>query len=321
MALSRRGFLAGSMASLAVTPTQALQTNSRSFQAKYVEVNGIRTRYFEAGSGENLVLIHGGRFDTPSYSANVWDRNIEPLSRYFHVYAFDKLGMGYTDLPGRDSEYTKRAIIQHALAFLERMGIREANLLGHSMGAMVAARMAVEQPDLVKRLIVLDSNTLAPPDPSTPRDFYTKVLEPVPAVPTREFVRQEPDANSYSNQHVTDEYVDEILKIALLPKTRKATEKSKVLNAQFFEDIGKIKTETMEWIGKGQLKAPTLILWGFNDVSAPMILGMHLLRILAPVVPKTQFRVINQAAHYLFREKSESVNRIVTDFIQYGADL
>ncbi len=283
---------------------------------KFVDVDGIRTRYFEGGQGNNLVLIHGGRFGFPSYSADVWSLVFDLLSKSFHVYAFDKLGQGYTDNPKSDSDYTKRAYIDHAYGFISKMGVQRTSILGHSMGALVAAAIAVEHPELVQTLIILDSNTLAPRDPSTPGDFYSKLEEGAPSTPTREYVRREPDANSYSNAHVTNEYVEGILKIALLPKTIEVTQKAEGLNAGFFENIQKIKAETLDGIRAGRLKAPTLILWGFNDVSAPVVLGMHLLRVIAPAVKQTQFHVINQAGHYLFREQPQEVSRIVTNFIQ-----
>ncbi|MEE2822914.1 MAG: alpha/beta hydrolase [Acidobacteriota bacterium] len=317
MKFPRRSLLTSSLASLATSALNIQKLSGQSVPtAKFVNVDGIRTRYFEHGTGKNLVLIHGGRFGFPSYSADVWDLNIAGLSKYFHVYAFDKLGQGYTDNPPNDASYTKRAYVHHAQGFIRAMGIKRVSLVGHSMGAMVAARIAVENPELVENLIILDSNTLAPQDPSTPRGFYDKVLEGAPDLPTKEYVRREPDANSYSNAHVTDDYVTAILKIALLPKTIEATQQAVRLNPLFFEDLASLKAETMEWIKDGRLKAPTLILWGFNDVSAPVILGMHLLRVIAPVVPRTDFHVINEAAHYLFREKYEEVNHIITDFIQ-----
>ncbi|MBI2822724.1 MAG: alpha/beta hydrolase [Acidobacteria bacterium] len=318
MELSRRDLLKGSAATLAVAPflTAAQTPTGAMGNAKFVDVDGIRTRYFEAGSGENLVLIHGGRFGFPSYSADVWGLNFEGLSRHFHVYAFDKLGMGYTDNPKSDADYSKSAMIRHAYGFIRKMGIQRTSLMGHSMGAFVVARIAVEHPELVKCLIPLDSNTLAPEDPSTPRDFYDKIVAGEPPVPTAEYVRREPDANSYSNAHVTSEYVQEILRIALLPKTKEATDKAKVLNPQFFADLQRLKPETLDWIRAGRLKAPTLILWGFNDPSAPVILGMHLLKVIAPAVPRTGFHVFNQAGHYVFRERAPEMNRLVTDFIK-----
>ncbi len=65
---------------------------------KFRNVDGIRTRYYEAGIGEPLVLIHGGSFGS-YYSADHWSLNFDGLSKHFHVYAFDKLGQGYTDNP------------------------------------------------------------------------------------------------------------------------------------------------------------------------------------------------------------------------------
>src|SRR5262249_34502975 len=154
----------------------------------------------------------------------------EALARRFHVYAFDKLGMGYTDNPKSDADYTKSAMIRHVHGFIRRMGIQKTSLLGHSMGSFVAARIALEHPGLVKSLVLLDRNTLAPEPPSTPQCFYDRVTDNPPPVPAAAYCRREPDANSYSNSHVTSEYVDAIVKIARLPKTKEATDKAAVLN-------------------------------------------------------------------------------------------
>jgi hypothetical protein len=80
-----------------------------------------------------------------------------------------------------------------------------------------------------------------PFDPSTPAGFYTKLRKGAPPVPTKEYVRREPDANSYSNNHVTDDYVEAILKIAMLPKMQEAEKKGDLLRDQFISDKEKIK--------------------------------------------------------------------------------
>ena len=68
---------------------------------RYVEVDGLRTRYYAMGHGEPLVLIHGGRSGGVSNSANVWSKNIRPLSRRFEVFAPDRPGQaGRWWLPG-----------------------------------------------------------------------------------------------------------------------------------------------------------------------------------------------------------------------------
>ena len=52
--------------------------------AKFVDVNGIQTRYFEAGQGEPLLLVHGGQYGMYN-SARDWDRNWDDFTRDFHT--------------------------------------------------------------------------------------------------------------------------------------------------------------------------------------------------------------------------------------------
>ena len=62
---------------------------------RFVDVDGIRTRYYEDGAGEPLVLFHGGHFGE-WYSLDCWSLNLADLAKHFHVYAVDKLGQGST---------------------------------------------------------------------------------------------------------------------------------------------------------------------------------------------------------------------------------
>ncbi len=71
---------------------------------KYVNVKGINTRYFDEGQGEPLLLIHGGNFGNEDNIdlADNWDLNWPWFVKWFHVYALDKLGQGFTYLPPSD---------------------------------------------------------------------------------------------------------------------------------------------------------------------------------------------------------------------------
>ena len=81
-------------------------------------------------------------------------------------------------------------------------------------------------------------------------------------------------------------------------------------------DVEKVKNETLDLIKAGHLKADTLIIWGFNDRTAPYSLGIELLKIISPVVDRTQLHIFNQAGHFVFREHPLEVNRLIVEFIK-----
>lgn len=284
----------------------------------FVNVDGIQTRYFEAGSGEPLVLLSGGHIGN-YYSAEHWSLNFDGLSKHFHVYALDKLGQGFTDNPKSDTDYTMSAVINHAFGFLRALDIRRATLLGHSRGGLAVARIAVDHPEMVKALIIVDSATLAPEDPSVPEDFYKRLAEGAPSTPDAEFVRREPEANSFSKDHITQEFVEAMLTMALLPKVIEARKKmDESLETQFVADMRKRKYETLDLIKAGRLKAPTLIIWGLNDVPAPIRLGLDLSQRIGSVVARTQFHAFNQAGHYVYREHPQEMNQLVVNFVKHS---
>ena len=87
------------------------------FTAKFVDVNGVRTRYYEEGSGEPMVLVHGSGF-AGTASANTWVPVLGLLAKRFHVYAPDKLASGMTDNPKSDADLNIRGEVQHIVDFI-----------------------------------------------------------------------------------------------------------------------------------------------------------------------------------------------------------
>lgn len=346
MSLLRRAFLKHSVAGLAALP---FLTSTRSYAApmgniRFVDVDGIRTGYFEDGSGEALVLIHGGGFGS-TVSANCFRPLVDPLAQHFHVYAIDKLGQGYTDNPKNDSDYTMEAVIRHIQRFMETMGLQKVHLAGHSRGALPAIRIAVDHPELVENLILFNSRTLAPDDPNQPSQAPAAPAQPAPAqppaeppTPTRESIRQSlmSDSNTYHKEYVTDDYVEAELRVALQPKLKQATEKMQQLTSQWvqlnpekikenpraggrwwYDDL---KRETYARIEAGRLKSPTLIIWGFNDPSGRPKLGNDLYRILASVLDRTELHFFNRSGHYVFQEHPQKTADQMVSFIRSTKD-
>ncbi|MGH7004799.1 MAG: alpha/beta fold hydrolase, partial [Alphaproteobacteria bacterium] len=132
-------------------------------EGRWIDAGGVRTRYYEAGSGDPIVLIYGGNFGTAdsASSAYTWSENIAALAKRFRVIAFDKVGQGHTGNPPND-DYTMAAVVRHAGAFVEAMKLAPVHLVGHSRGGFAAMRLTLEKQHLVRSLTVVNSGTLSP---------------------------------------------------------------------------------------------------------------------------------------------------------------
>jgi 2-hydroxy-6-oxonona-2,4-dienedioate hydrolase len=287
-----------------------------SLKAKFRSFDGIRTRYFESGKGPNLVLIHGGQFGSYDNAA-AWSLNVNEPSKEFHVYAFDKFGMGYTDGPLEDRDFTIQSTLDHANSFINGLGIDNFGVVGHSRGALVAARLSLLYPRRVTALTVVDSNTLAPDDSSLPHDFYSKLEKKAKTPETRKSSIREIEANSFSKVHITRELSEEWFKVARLPAIVSVRERFNRLTVpNVMPDLAKSRKETLDQMEAKKLGAPTLIVWGNNDPSASVSLSYRLFDIVCKSVSHCQLHIFNHAGHYSFREKAFDFNKIIANFIQ-----
>ncbi|RAY10954.1 alpha/beta hydrolase [Actinomadura craniellae] len=116
-----------------------------------VQVNGLRMRIAEAGSGPTVLLLHG--FPESWYS---WRHQLVALAEAgFHAVAPDQRGYGGTDRPERVEEYSIMHLTGDALALLDALGVDRAVIAGHDWGAPVAWHAAQFRPDRVRAVIGL----------------------------------------------------------------------------------------------------------------------------------------------------------------------
>ena len=108
----------------------------------------MRLWYEEQGSGEPLVLLHGGLTD-----ARFFEHNVGALAERFHVFATDQRGHGHT--PDVEGPITFDLMTQDTIDFFEEVVGEPAHLLGHSNGAFVALLIALRRPELVRRLVLV----------------------------------------------------------------------------------------------------------------------------------------------------------------------
>jgi pimeloyl-ACP methyl ester carboxylesterase len=132
---------------------KALPSGAADIEEHWIELDGGRMRYLQAGSGPPLILLHG----LLGYSFS-WRFTIPALAPYATVYAPDMLGSGFSDRPA-GIDHTIRGEAQRLLRFVDQLGISSFNLLGTSHGGavgMMAAACAIDQSfSRVRRLVLV----------------------------------------------------------------------------------------------------------------------------------------------------------------------
>jgi pimeloyl-ACP methyl ester carboxylesterase len=113
-----------------------------------IEVHGHRIAYLDVGRGTTVILLHG-------FGGSMWQWEYQQaaLAAHARVITPDVLGAGLSDKP--DIEYRPDQMLDFVTGFMDALGIQEATVAGHSMGAGLAIGMALDRPDRVSRLILI----------------------------------------------------------------------------------------------------------------------------------------------------------------------
>lgn len=120
-------------------------------RGRFVEADGVRLHYIERGLGTPLVLLHGNGTYAEDFDASGL---LDLAAQRYRVIAFDRPGFGYSERP-RNRLWTPRAQAQLLDRALEKLGVAEAVVLGHSWGTLVALEYALLYPDKVCALVLL----------------------------------------------------------------------------------------------------------------------------------------------------------------------
>jgi 2-hydroxy-6-oxonona-2,4-dienedioate hydrolase len=294
--------------------------------AKFVDVRGVGTRYYEMGQGEPMVMIHGGSM-AGSSTANVFSRNIPGLGKRFHVFALDRLASGMTGNPLDDKNYNYASEADFIYPFMETLNLGPVHLVGHSAGGAIAFFLAIEHPEAVKTLVIIAAG---PEDP----DVIVGPAKLDASLPKC------PDQSSYEGLEcrVTilawlpttfdDEYWAADAYMASQPKTREARAK---LNAGAGEPLR--TKEFRAYLAKmwdrvrndGVLQMPVLLYggkndvldWGANDETAKMQRELALFDIIAAKNTNVQMIIHNNGGHFMYREYPGKFNADLIGFIDY----
>ncbi|MBV9040362.1 MAG: alpha/beta hydrolase [Acidimicrobiia bacterium] len=273
----------------------------------YADIGEIRLHYVEAGTGPLVVLLHG--FPEFWYG---WRNQIEPLAAAgFRVVAPDMRGYNLSSRPAGVAAYGADAVADDIRGLIRELGAESAIVVGHDWGGTVAWTMAMNHPEVVDRLAILDAAHPRKlqeglPHPRQLRRSWYFFFFAAPGLPER-VVRA--DHYRFFRRFLRDarpEYTpDEIARYVEAWSQPGAT--TGMINYYRFS------VRQSQKKAKAALKpiaAPTLVIWGLQD----RYLGQSLAEPHSKDVPNLVGVERLPASHWVHHDQAEQVNQLLVGF-------
>lgn len=241
-------------------PVEQLKSHYAKKPSQFVQVKGMQVHYRDEGQGPPLILLHG-----VGDSLHVWQDWVGHLQNQFRIVRLDIPGQGLTGPhPGRD--YSINMQVDFIKAFMDTLQIETTHLAGNSMGGNISWAFASAHPNRVKRLVLIDPAGYYRPDAKTPMVFKLARNNVAASIlrywTPRAFIKRNLLQVYYNDHKVNDELVQRYFQMSLRAGNRQA----------FIDRANRSKPVGSEIVRKqlGQITAPTLIMWGRQDVWIPV---------------------------------------------------
>ncbi len=270
------------------------------------EVNGTRLHYLSEGQGDTVILLHGF-----AQTSHMWRPLMPELARTHRVIVPDLRGFGGSDKP--EGAYDKKGMAQDVHALSSSLGVKEASVVGHDIGLMVAYAYAAQYPDEVDRIVLMDAFLPGIGEWKNVwllRDmwhfhFYGKT--PLALVDGRERIYLE----HFWNDFAAD-------------PSHSVSEPDRQLYAQAYSQPGAMRAgmevfhafekdaKDFADFARAKLKMPTLVLTG-EKASGEFLINQA--RLIADDVDG---KVVEGSGHWLMEEARDQVMPKIIDFVHQG---
>ncbi|HSR39129.1 MAG TPA: alpha/beta hydrolase [Phnomibacter sp.] len=237
-------------------------------------------KYIDEGSGEPLLLLHGlfgalSNFKDLIEHFRRTHRVIVPMLPLFELDIF------HTTVGGLE---------KHVQKFIEAMDLRDIHLLGNSLGGHVALVHILKHPERIKSLILTGSSGL----------FENGMGDTYPKRGDYEYIRKKTEMTFYDPAIASKELVDEVFEIT--------NNRLKVIKI-----IALAKSAIRNNLGEelNQIKQPTLLIWGNNDIITPPFVGKEFQKL----IPNSELHFIDKCGHAPMMEVPEEFNQILDKFL------
>ena len=249
----------------------------------FIRVAGVRLNYETLGSGDPVIVLHGWGATIQS----VWPV-VTHLSDRFQVYALDFPGFGKSQKP--PTAWGVGDYAECFLGFLEALNIPKATLIGHSFGGRVSIVTAARWPQVVDKIVLVDSAGIRP---KRTLGYHLKVW----TAKTGRRIASSP--------------------VLARHKTSIEQQVYKFLGASDYASAGDLRPTFVQVVNEDlrpllpQVAAPTLLVWGENDDSTPVSDA----RIMQAEMPNASLIVLQNAGHFSYLDDAAGFNRAIDSFL------
>ncbi|MHA1146764.1 MAG: alpha/beta fold hydrolase [Promethearchaeota archaeon] len=274
----------------------------------FAEVNGINICYEIFGNGFPLILIHG--FGSKK---EVFIAQIEALSKDFKVIRFDNRGAGQSDRP--KGAYNMSMFAADVKGLLDHLNIKKAHILGYSLGGMIAQQFALDHPDRLDKLILVNTTCYFPDDETgiemykqSKISYYNSLIEDSVktfydnATPgfSRSFKKMmlANPKQKFHNSFSAEDLIE-------IKKTNPATPEDIISQAEALKGFD-LRDKLIN------IKNQTLIITASHDRTLPKLMS----DIIYKKLPNSEIVVIQKAGHSSIQEKAPEINNLILEFLK-----
>ena len=277
---------------VARTPNVSVETLKKQYtdsNSQFISVDGLEVHYKDEGRGFPIVLLHG-----TSASLHTWDAWTKELIKNYRVIRMDLPAFGITG-PNATNQYDLETYNRFLEQFLNQLKVDNFVLAGNSLGGSIGWYYASDHQEQVKQLILLDPGGF-PSEKEHPLIFR---LAEIPVVnqllkhiTPRSFVKDNLKEVYFDDSKISEALIDRYHQMILREGSRKAFIEKANLEVQ--DDTDRLSL----------VKAPTLIIWGEDDLWIPVGNAVRFMKELA----NSSLIVMEETGHVPMEERpAESV--------------
>jgi haloalkane dehalogenase len=271
------------------------------FEPSYRELDGLRLAHIDTGDGAPVVFFHG----EPTWSF-LWRKVIPPVrDAGFRCIAPDLAGFGRSDKPTDPDWYSYDRHVAMIAPLLDELDLRDATFVVHDWGGPIGLRLAVEHPDRVARLVILDTGLFTGHQPMTDawiafRDFVARTEDLPVGFLVRGACANDPG----------DEVIAAYEAPFPTPESKAGARAFPLMLPTTPEMPGAAAGQRVLDALKGDAR-PKLLLWADSDPVIPLSTGHRFAQALGTEVT----HVIEGASHFLQEDAGPVIGAHIADWL------